>query len=87
MIFYIHYLIYSYRYRPLYVPLGVSVESSVTQARGNKAKRKQNKGHTTNKTKTKEARTDEATSAVGGKDSSLLIFRALGKVLYCKREY
>ena len=23
---------------------------------------------------------------VGGKDSSLLIFRALGKVLYCKRE-
>ena len=25
--------------------------------------------------------------AVGGKDASLFLFRALGKVLYCKREY
>lgn len=35
-------------------------------------------------TKSKPASTDEAHVAVGGKDASLFLFRALGKVLYCK---
>lgn len=35
--------------------------------------------------KSKSASTEEAHVAVGGKDASLFLFRALGKVLYCKR--
>lgn len=34
--------------------------------------------------KSKPASTEEAHVAVGGKDASLFLFRALGKVLYCK---
>ena len=37
--------------------------------------------------KSKRAASDEVSVAVGGKDASLFLFRALGKVLYCKREY
>ncbi|KAG0708054.1 Cell cycle checkpoint protein RAD17 [Chionoecetes opilio] len=36
-------------------------------------------------TKTRPAGSEEAHVAVGGKDASLFLFRALGKVLYCKR--
>lgn len=38
-------------------------------------------------TKSKPASTEEAHVAVGGKDASLFLFRALGKVLYCKSKY
>lgn len=37
-------------------------------------------------TKSKPASSEEAHVAVGGKDASLFLFRALGKILYCKRE-
>ena len=30
---------------------------------------------------------DTELAAIGGRDTSLFLFRALGKILYCKREY
>lgn len=36
--------------------------------------------------KGRQGSSEEGHVAVGGKDASLFLFRALGKVLYCKRE-
>lgn len=39
-----------------------------------------------NSSKSKPANTEETQVAVGAKDATLFLFRALGKVLYCKRK-
>ena len=36
--------------------------------------------------KSKETKEQEEEQAIGGKDVSLFLFRALGKILHCKRE-
>lgn len=38
------------------------------------------------KAKSKETKEQEEEQAIGGKDASLFLFRALGKILHCKRE-
>lgn len=38
------------------------------------------------KKKSKLAKEQEEEQAIGGKDASLFLFRALGKILHCKRE-
>lgn len=38
------------------------------------------------KKKSKQSREQEEEQAIGGKDASLFLFRALGKILHCKRE-
>ncbi|XP_060598145.1 cell cycle checkpoint protein RAD17-like [Ruditapes philippinarum] len=45
------------------------------------------KGSTTKKTlsKTSSSQKDEELMSIGGRDTSLFLFRALGKILYCKR--
>ena len=37
--------------------------------------------------RTKNKAVDVGSASVGAKDSTLFLFRALGKILYCKREY
>nr|XP_046242046.1 cell cycle checkpoint protein RAD17 isoform X2 [Scatophagus argus] len=39
-----------------------------------------------NQMKSKQAKKQEGEQAIGGKDASLFLFRALGKILHCKRE-
>lgn len=41
---------------------------------------------TTQKRRTKQTKELEVEMAIGGKDASLFLFRALGKILHCKRE-
>lgn len=36
--------------------------------------------------KSKETKEQDEEQAIGGKDASLFLFRALGKILHCKRE-
>lgn len=38
------------------------------------------------KKKSKQTKELEEEQAIGGKDASLFLFRALGKILHCKRE-
>lgn len=41
---------------------------------------------TNQRKKSKQTKEQEEEQAIGGKDASLFLFRALGKILHCKRE-
>ncbi|KAJ8285536.1 hypothetical protein GJAV_G00027940 [Gymnothorax javanicus] len=66
-----------------------SVETSFCSGTKGKALSSMGKGvsRVRNKSKTcKSSESLECSQAIGGKDASLFLFRALGRVLYCKRE-
>ncbi|XP_071800294.1 cell cycle checkpoint protein RAD17-like isoform X1 [Asterias amurensis] len=48
--------------------------------------RKQPVGKSGRQTKEKKVTKDSSLAAIGGRDTSMFLFRALGKILYCKRE-
>ncbi|XP_071840291.1 cell cycle checkpoint protein RAD17-like isoform X2 [Apostichopus japonicus] len=51
-----------------------------------KKKKKKSKSYVSKNKKKGTGIDDNSLSAIGGKDTSLFLFRALGKILYCKRE-
>ncbi len=46
--------------------------------------RRQPGGKSGRQTKEKKGTTDSSLAAIGGRDTSMFLFRALGKILYCK---
>ncbi|CAL4066130.1 unnamed protein product, partial [Meganyctiphanes norvegica] len=59
--------------------------NTTTSGRSSASKSKVRKKGSTN-SKLSKADKEQVLASVGGKDASLFLFRALGKVLYCKRE-
>lgn len=51
-----------------------------------KSKKNKKSGKCQKKDSTNQSESGKALSAIGGKDTSLFLFRAIGKILYCKRE-
>jgi len=56
---------------------------SRSSLKGSKSERKSNKR---DRGSSKSGRQDEGGASIGGRDNSLFLFRALGKILYAKRK-
>lgn len=65
----------------------ITSTASKKQKKDSKSEKTKGKSYK-NSDKKKDTKTDEeqGLKAIGGKDSTIFLFRALGKILYCKRE-